>query len=121
MTHQVTEKTRKQVEAASAIGIPQVDIARLLDITDKTLREHYRDELDNGGTKANINVGGALYSKATGGDTTAMIWWTKARMRWSEKKQLEHSGEIDGEITSRVVFEFTDEVDDEDEPEQEAH
>ena len=31
-----------------------------------------------------------------GGDTTAMIWWTKAQMRWSETVKNEVTG-ADGE------------------------
>ena len=34
--------------------------------------------------------------KAQGGDTTAMIWWTKAQMRWSETVKQELTG-ADGE------------------------
>jgi len=26
-----------------------------------------------------------------GGDTTAMIWWSKTQMRWAETQKLEHT------------------------------
>jgi hypothetical protein len=44
---------RRQVEAMAAYGIPEPDISRVVGIDPKTLRKHYRDELDLGTTKAN--------------------------------------------------------------------
>ena len=84
--HQPTEATRGQVEALSGyVGLPQEQIAAFLDIDLKTLRKHYRKELDRATIKANVQVAKALFTKATGGDTAAMIFWLKARAKWSEK------------------------------------
>lgn len=93
-----TEEGQKMVEAMSASGIPQDDICLVLGITKKTLRKHFSFELDTAATKANAKIAQTLFNKATGGDTTAMIWWTKARMRWSEKAVHEHSGPDGGPI-----------------------
>ena len=46
----------------AAYGIPEGDISRVLSIDPKTLRKHYRDELDLGATKANAQVAGFLFS-----------------------------------------------------------
>ena len=92
--YEPTEETRKLVEQMSAVGIPQEGIARVVGIDPKTLRKHYRDELDTAAIKANAKIGGTLYNKAIGGDTTAAIWWTKARMRWAEKQEIELGGEV---------------------------
>ena len=35
---------------------------------------------------------GALYKSALEGSTQAAIWWTKTRMKWSDKQEIEHSG-----------------------------
>lgn len=85
--HQPTEATRGQVEAlAGFVGLPQAEIAAFLDIDLKTLRKHYRRELDQATVKANVAVAKALFTKATkGNDTAAMIFWLKARAKWSEK------------------------------------
>ena len=40
----------------AAYGIPAADIGRALNVDAKTLRKHYRDELDLGATKANSQV-----------------------------------------------------------------
>ena len=60
-----------------------------------TLRAHFAEELISGKAKANSQVGRTLFQKATSGDTTAMIWWTKTQMKWSETQKVEHSG-VDG-------------------------
>lgn len=83
--HEPTEKTRKTVEAMSSYGIPQEDIAKVIGIDDKTLRKHYRFELDTATAKANSQVAQRLYQKCLDGDTTSMIFWMKTRAKWAEK------------------------------------
>lgn len=87
--HEPSDETRKKVENYAAVGIPQEDIAKVIGIDKKTLVKYYRSELDVSMVKANAAIGGALYKKAMDGDTTAMIWWTKARMLWKETKNEE--------------------------------
>ena len=68
-------------------GIPEADIACLLEIDPKTLRRHYRRELDKGHIKANSRVAENLYRKATGEGreaVTAAIFWLKTRAGWKE-------------------------------------
>lgn len=103
MSHEPNKVTRDTVKLHATVGTPQTDIARLLNIDAKTLRKHYRDELDLSLVQANATVGGALFNKAKGGDITAMIWWTKTRMGWSEKKQLEHTSP-DGSMAPPGAF-----------------
>lgn len=93
-----TEQDRKTVEAMSASGITQEDICLVIGVTRKTLRKHFTEELDTAATKANAKIAQSLFNKAIAGDTTAAIWWTKARMRWSEKKEHELSGPNGGPI-----------------------
>tara|TARA_Y100000593_G_scaffold38802_1_gene75111 strand:+ start:784 stop:1110 length:327 start_codon:yes stop_codon:yes gene_type:complete len=77
---------RKTVKAMAAYGIRHDDIARVVGVTGKTLRKHYRGELDTGHIEANAQVAGSLFQNAKGGNVTAQIWWTKTRMGWSEKR-----------------------------------
>ncbi len=93
-----TEDQRKLVEQMSAVGITQEGIAAVIEIDRKTLAKHFRKELDTAATKANAKIGGTLYNKAINGDTTAAIWWTKARMKWAEKQEHEHAGKDGGPI-----------------------
>jgi hypothetical protein len=86
---------RRQVEAMAAYGIPEPDISRVLGIDPKTLRKHYRDELDMGATKANAQVAGFLFNSAKNGNVTAQIFWLKTRAKWRETPvELNHSGTI---------------------------
>ena len=90
--HKPTDETRKLVESTSGLGLPHEQIAVLVGIDDKTLRKYYRAELDMGKAKANGQIAKTLFSKATSGDTTALIWWTKTQMRWAETVKQEITG-----------------------------
>lgn len=68
----------------AAYGIPECDISRVLSIDPKTLRKHYRDELDLGAIKANAQVAGFLFNSARNGNVSAQIFWLKTRARWKE-------------------------------------
>ena len=89
-----TNAEREQVEQMSSVGTPQESICLVVrdGIDGKTLRKHFRRELDTAATKANAQVAETLFNKAMSGDTTALIWWTKTRMKWSEKQEIQHSG-----------------------------
>ena len=82
--HEPTEAMRKTVSLHATVGRRQETIAEVLGISVDTLQRYYRSELDTSRERANAQVGGALYNKAMGGDTTAMIFWLKTRARWRE-------------------------------------
>src|SRR6478735_10692924 len=93
--HKPDPAQRRQVEALAAYGIPEADISGVVGIDPKTLRKHYRDELDLGETKANAQVAGFLFSAAKNGNVTAQIFWLKTRARWKETPSEHwHSGAI---------------------------
>ena len=108
--HVPDNNTRSRVESMCAIGIPQEDIAKVIGIDPKTLRKHYRSELDTAMIKADSAIGGALYKKAINGDTSALIFWAKTRMGWKETVKNETDLTSGGEkITGLAVgFEKTD-------------
>lgn len=88
-------------------GIPELSIARSIGISDVTLRKYYRDELDNGTTKANAAVAQSLYKKATGDGSsavTAAIFWLKTRAGWKEK--IEVGGDPDNPIQHAIQVKF---------------
>ena len=96
---------RRQVEALAGYGVPEAEIAGMVGIDPKTLRKHYRHELDFGHTKANAKVAENLFRKATGDgreSVTAAIFWLKARARWEETTLTEHTG-IDGKPIEQVT------------------
>lgn len=99
--HQPDDAQRRQVETLAGYGIPEAEIAGLIGIDAKTLRRHYRNELDHGHTKANARVAENLFRKATGDGreaVTAAIFWMKTRARWREVSVHEHAGVPDQPI-----------------------
>ena len=95
--HKPDPAQRKQVEAMAAYGIPEINIAAVLGVDPKTLRKHYRDELDTGHVKANSKVAESLYRKAIGDgaqSVTAAIFWMKTRAGWKETIVQESSGQV---------------------------
>ena len=79
----------------AAYGIPETDIATVVEIDPKTLRRHYRKELDTGHIKANTKVAESLFRKAMGDgpqSVTACIFWLKTRAHWKETTVQEHVG-----------------------------
>ena len=97
--HEFSDADRQKIEALSGYGMPSADIAIIMRVDHDTLIKHARKEIDEGRIKANAKIASTLFDRATKqGDTTAAIWWTKARMKWSEKHEHEHSGPGGGAI-----------------------
>jgi hypothetical protein len=95
--HRPDPTSRRQVEAMAGYGVPEADIACVLDLDPKTLRKHYRSELDKGHIKATTKVAENLYRKATGEGreaVTAAIFWLKTRAGWKETLVQETKAEI---------------------------
>jgi len=90
--HRPDPVSRRQVEAMAAYGVPEADIATVIGIDPKTLRRHYRQELDTGQIKANSKVAENLFRKATGDGREAVIaaiFWLKTRAHWKETVEAE--------------------------------
>jgi hypothetical protein len=105
-SHVPDPAVRRQVETLAAYGIPATDISRVVGIDPKTLRKHYREELDLGETKANAQVAGFLFNAAKNGNVTAQIFWLKTRAKWRDAAvEIRHSGAIG----RKAVSEMTDE------------
>jgi hypothetical protein len=93
--HEPDSLERRQVEALAGYGVPEPEIAAMIGVDAKTLRKHYRHELDHGHARANAKVAENLFRKATGEGreaVTAAIFWLKARARWKEVSIHEHGG-----------------------------
>lgn len=96
-----TPEQRKMVETLSGYGLPYEQIAILVregGIDVNTLMKHFKTELVAGKAKANAKVGGTLFKKAVGGDTGAMIWWSKTQLRWAETQKHELTGADGGPV-----------------------
>ena len=101
-----TDENRRSVRVMSGFGVPQEDIALHLDIDPKTLRKHFRRELDRGTIEANLKVAQTLLHMATvDKNVAAAIFWLKARAGWREK----HPDKDDAPpVTTNLVVSFMD-------------
>lgn len=103
---QPTPEDRALVEQLAAFGIPVESMVLFVkdrrtgrSISERTLRKHFKSELEQGSLKANVKVAQTLFKKALSGDTTSMIFWLKTRARWKESPQsVELTGKDGGPI-----------------------
>ncbi len=108
-----TDEQRKTVRAMSGFGIPHDDIATLLEIDPKTLRKHFRRELDRGSIEATAKVAQSLFNMATvDKNVAAAIFWMKARAGWREKHEVQVTAPAlhdlsDAELDRTVLDELT--------------
>src|ERR1700677_1040127 len=96
-----TEDQRRTVRALSGYWVPQEGIAIHVGIDAKTLRKHFRDELDRGFVEATAKVAQTLFHLATVEKNVAcVIFWMKARAGWREKQEVH--------MTMRTFEQMTD-------------
>src|SRR6516162_4961623 len=105
----VNDAIREKVRHLAGLGVPQGDIARIVQCSPKTLRKRCRDDLDCGAAEANAIVSGCLFAAAKGGNITAQIFWLKSRARWRERDASDHRAAVgDAEANSPVVLVLPD-------------
>lgn len=92
--HDPTKDNRFMVMAWAGAGFTQEAMAYHLKIDPKTLREHYREELDQGKDLANALVAGHLFRLAVSGDFQAMRFWLQCQARWKTKHEVEVKGKM---------------------------
>lgn len=80
-----TDEQRQLVKFLVGTGAKQIEIAQLIGIrSDKTLRRHFRDEINRGVVEANGKAAQALAKKINEGSVAAIIFWLKCRAGWRE-------------------------------------
>jgi hypothetical protein len=103
-----TDAMREMVRKLASRGVPQDDIAKIVDCAPKTLRKHFRDELDRGAAAANAEMCRLLFAAAERGNIAAIIFWLKTRGRWRETKETEGSTPTSGEKSPQYVVVLLD-------------
>lgn len=92
------EEQRRLVQSATAYGIPQEEIALLIDnpetgkaVSPKTLRRAFKQEIKTGKTTMIVTVANALYRKAIGTgnqSVTAAIFILKTQAGWKDRMDV---------------------------------
>jgi len=93
--HEPTDKDRKQVSLMAGIGLTHNQIAKIVGISDETLRKYYDKELDVSAAMMNAQVAQNLFSIATSkgaGAVASAIFWMKTRGGWREVERKEITG-----------------------------
>jgi hypothetical protein len=80
----VNDEKRDKVRYLAGLGIPQDDIAKIIGGAAKTLRKHFRDELDRGAAEAKATIAGYLFAAAKSGNVTAQIFYLKTQGHWRQ-------------------------------------
>ena len=111
---QPSEDQRRTVRAMAGFGVPHDGIAILLEIDPKTLRRHFRRELDRGSVEATAKVAQTLFQLATvDRNVGAAIFWMKARAGWREKHEVEVTArplrELSDAELERIILSYVDE------------
>ena len=104
--HQPTEKQRQMVQIAKAAGLTDDQVSGLIGIDLKTLRKHYRSELDNANSRAIAAVAANLYKRATSDAKEAVpaaIFWLKTRGGWRERDEEERTDQQIQSIKIEVI------------------
>jgi hypothetical protein len=80
-----SDEERRKVKALAAYGNTQDEIAGVIGMSARSLRKHFREELDRGVVEANSQVSQSLFKEAVNGNVTAAIFWLKCRAKWRER------------------------------------
>ncbi len=85
--HHPSPTDRRIVQVLAGQGIPQSEICRVLDLSPKTLRRHFRRELDVGAAKLEAALILHLYRLASGNGPVALkalVFVLRSRFGWSK-------------------------------------
>jgi hypothetical protein len=102
-TYQPSNTDRATAEAMAAAGINHATIARCIGdagIDEKTLRKHFRRELDTSADKSNALVATQVFKAAQRGEAWACCFWLKCRAGWKERSVVEMEKPEEGRYNS---------------------
>lgn len=102
--HKPSDKERQQVQLLVAAGLTHDFIARIIGVSDETLRKHYRDELDLGQAKVVAQVVNSLLKKALGDgkdSVAAAKFYLERAAGWEARMAHKHEGDVG--VTIQIV------------------
>ena len=101
--HKPTIHNRSKVIEFVCAGFKQKDIAMYFDLDEKTLRKHYRNELDKSNMMRTGKLGKNLYLDALAGDKASREFWLKTQGRWSYAKPPEEQGSKTDALLEKLI------------------
>ena len=91
-----TEADRATVQNLVALGVPHAEIATCLGkdgIDPKTLRKHFRREIDTATLKVKALCMSKLIQAMNNGEAWAVCFYLKAKCGWQERAKMEITGD----------------------------
>ena len=101
-----SDKEKVQVKTLAGMGIRDYEIARVMQISEPTLRKYFAHELEVGHIEANAKVAQSLFKSATNADkpnVVAQIFWLKCRAGWKEAEVAPLGKKEQEEETARTA------------------
>lgn len=86
-----------EIERMAGIGMSQAEICLALGISEDTLTRRKQDSADiadaikRGKARTRRDVGSKLMERVNAGDVTAIIWYEKTRLGYSDKLQIDET------------------------------
>jgi len=101
----------EQARKLCLLGATNEQLAAAFEVSIESIQGWLRNKpeflqaVKDGRENADGQIAGALYQKAMGGDTTAMIFWLKNRRaaNWREKHEVDHTGQLDLTVITRKI------------------
>ena len=113
--HEPTEYTRALVVRMAAVGVPIINMQKILNIGEEVLRKNYTEEIETGADRSNILVANKLFHTAVTGrgkeaGDAQRFWLSRRSAAFKEVRHNvnEHSGPEGGPIET-VNTNLTDE------------
>tara|TARA_R100001443_G_scaffold114190_2_gene129812 strand:+ start:517 stop:927 length:411 start_codon:yes stop_codon:yes gene_type:complete len=108
--YEPNDKQRQDVIYLASLGYKPTAIAKMIinektnkPISLQTLKKNYSYEMETGKQKVDFEVGKTIIEAAKSGESLqASIWYSKARMGWSEN--IDH--EVKGDVKIQVIADF---------------
>jgi hypothetical protein len=107
--YEPTSEQRKLVEKLAGLNCTQAEIIDCVpwgndrEIDLKTLRKHFRHELDRGHSLVNMRLRGKLYEEAMAGNTACLIFLAKSRLGMKETTVVEQTGKDGAPLPQQQV------------------
>ena len=86
-----TDKDRELVSNLVLAGVSHEIIARILKISENTLKKHFKPELEDTMSQRKAAIAGKCYQQAMAGDTALLIFLAKTQLRWSDKSDNDNN------------------------------
>jgi len=99
----LTKIDAKQVEALASYGCTTSEIASFFDCNKSTISRRFATVIEKGREQGKIRLRKKQFEVAMLGNVAMLIWLGKQVLDQTDKKDIEHSGEIDSKLIVETI------------------